>query len=175
MSYIFSHLPSPQTLPPHIHTRLLNLYIIHSHSHLTPISPLNLRLSIATLPVTSGAPLHIVDFALRLQQTFKCVFQICTSVLDVSPISYRWCIWNSSSPTELGGFDIFSSPFSGSLICSFPIDPSEHRSLLARFSILLEQTAPFRVIFFTHTRSHLPSDFTDHQLPSYSSLFPLSS
>jgi len=152
-------------IPPHIMTLLVNLYLMYCHIHQTTISPFTFRITIETLPTTPPQPPHIQSLSHELQRIFSCGTQICQSHLDLTPQTFSWFFWNHPQHHTLKSFDLLHSfTFSGSIICSFPVNSTDHIQLLAFFHMLSQRQAPFRVVFFAHETSEL-SHLDQFRLP----------
>merc|ERR1711951_235655 len=82
-----------------------------------------------------------------------------------SPGTYRWSFWDETPPEELGGFNIYGASLSGSIFCSFPVDPTQHRHLLSRVHALMSQRYPVRIVLFSHSGCSLPN-FETFRLPN---------
>jgi len=160
LAYIRTHLTNDSlgNVSDLLHT-LQNLFLVTSHHLNNPASPFTFRMCTTGLPKMTKQSPDIFALCTELQQTFSCTYQICASPLDLLPHTYRWELFMSKTPSELSGFCFLEqSDFAGSLICTFPLDPTKttHTNLLKRFIQFSLSRKPSRFVFFMNANIHIP-------------------
>jgi len=168
LEYMRTHLTNSSfgNVPDLLHT-LQNLFLVTNHHLNTSASPFTFRMCTTNIPRTAKQPPDIFAFCTEFQQTFSCTYQICSSPFDLLASTYRWDLFMSKTPDELSGFCFLDqNDFSGSLICTFPLNPTTtaHANLLRKFLLFSNTDKPNRFVFFMQANTPIPPSLQPYHI-----------